>query len=105
MRRVPSHMGFLAPLECSDCHDGTWVRSLVVLALPDGTHCLWWKVRADAPPHIVAHCVWPVEILDSSVLIGVIRIVPCDLADSLQVTSPLEGATYMLVPLLLVCAQ
>ena len=80
MRRVPSHMGFLAPLECSDCHDGTWVRSLVVHALPDGTHC-GGKVRADAPPHIVAHCVWPVEILDSSVLLGVIRIVPCDLAD------------------------
>jgi hypothetical protein len=43
-------------------------------------------------PHIVAHCVWPVEILDSSVLLGVIRIVPCDLAASLQVTSPLEAS-------------
>jgi hypothetical protein len=57
------------------------------------------------PPHIVAHRVWPVEILDSSVLLGVIRIVPCDLAAYLQVTSPLEASTYMLLTLLIVCVQ
>ena len=56
-------------------------------------------------PHIVAHCVWPVEILDSSVLLGVVRIVPCDLAAYLQVTSPLEDSTYMLLSLLIVCVQ
>ena len=39
------------------------------------------------PPHTVAQCMWPVEILDSSVLLGVIRIVPCDLAAYLQVTT------------------